>query len=601
MDGYGIKSLTRTHIPDTHIIMSVESRLGGDKAGYEQRWRCGAVQVVRHKKGFLETEEALAFEDIDAMWDIICAKANRRGVTFLWCHDLSWTARVSAAFIQLPQRDWKLTAFNLVPGSGWLVWRKGRCTLKFFDTMSIWQTGMDGLAKLFEMGRKPLPAVDARPETWMSRVWADRAIMLAAVRNYLSWVVTNDLGPLAVTGTGQAWSAFRRRFLTHGILVHSDIPLRAMEREAMWAGRAEAYWHGAILTQQVDEWDFTSAHNNIARTELVPVYPTRPVGQGADVSSLAYLPGLELLADVEVNTPQPVVPLRTGNGIVWATGEFRTTLWGPELRELLRAGASVHLRNGHLYKSAPALHAWGSWISAHLSGGGNDIPAWIKAIIKRWGNTLVGRFGMRYPEWENIGWSPRSDAFAIPLWDVDTDEEHLLMQAGHELFEQVGVSDPRYCAPMVTGYIMSSLRAKLWRLMSAMPPMSLLYVDTDSVLTTDAWRPHMRAISRSPDFEGLRLKRTWDGFAIYGPRQIITGNEVRFSGLPKTATRVGRHDFEGEVTESLGQALGANALDRVRISRKRWTVEGRDVRRNGPAVGWTEPLHVEMLGGNDVS
>lgn len=600
MDGYSIKTLARTQIPNSHIVLAVESRLGGDKMGYEQTWRVGAISTWRISKGRNVFGRAQSTQSPEHLWDLVTESASVRGVTFLWCHDLSWTARVSRAFIELPKLGWRLDAFNLVPGSGWLVWRKGRHTLKFFDTLSVWQMSLDRLAQLFGEGRKPTPATGARQETWMARVWQDMKILVKAVQSYLQWIRDNDLGTLAVTGSGQAWAAYRRRFLSHGILVHSDPDLRAMEREAMWAGRAEAHWHGAILTQNVDEWDFTNAYNTIGRTMDVPVYPDMPMGPGDDLNWASGWARHEPLAEVEIETDLPVVPVRVDDGIAWPTGRFVTTLWGPEIRESLRVGATVRIRKGWLYRTAPVLRQWSDWVAGQLQGSADDTPVWALPILKRWANTLIGRFGMRYPEWEVIGESIRADAFAIPLWDMDSDDMSMIMQAGHRLFEQTGVSEPRYSAPMITGYVMSAMRARLWRLMRAMPRDSLLYVDTDSVLTTDAWREPMRLISRNPDFEGLRLKRSWEGFAIYGPRQIVTGSEVRFSGLPKNAERLGRHDFEGEVVESLEQALGHNALDRVRISRKRWTVEGKDSRRQGPATGWTRPFHVDLLGDNDV-
>lgn len=599
MEGYSIKPLARTQIPRSHIVLAVESRLGGDRAGYEQTWRIGALEAWRNGSGPNADRPQLAFDDPGDLWRVVSQLLAVRGVTFLWCHDLSWTSRVAAMFVWLPQLGWTLDAFNLIPGSGWLVWRKGRHTLKVFDTLSIWQTGMDGLARLFKMGRKPLPHMEARHEAWLSRVWQDRVILSVAVKAYLNWVRDNDLGSLAVTGSGQGWNAFRRRFLTHGVLIHDNQPLRRMEREAMWAGRTEAWWHGSILTQAVDEWDFTMAHNTIGRTELLPVLPTMPVGPGEDVGKLLSRKNSALLAEVEVCTPEPVVPCRGDSGIIWPRGSFTTTLWSPELSELLRAGADVRILTGHLYRTAPVLKAWGDWIAAQLDQDDINTPAWLRLLLKRWSNTVVGRFGMRYPQWDTIGRSPHCNAFAIPLWDIDTDETTLLMQAGHDMFEQTGVSEPRYAAPMVTGYVMSAMRAKLWRLMKRMPAQSLLYMDTDSVLTTDTWRQAMKVLAREPGFEGLRLKRSWDGFAIYGPRQIVTGEEVRFSGLPKNATRQGRHEFEGEIVESLEQALGHNALDRVRISRKRWSVEGRDTRRVGNGVGWTEAHYLEALGDND--
>jgi hypothetical protein len=128
--------------------------------------------------------------------------------------------------------------------------------------------------------------------------------------------------------------------------------------------------------------------------------------------------------------------------------------------------------------------------------------------------------------------------------------------------------------------------------MQALPKGALLYVDTDSILVTDRWLRAVHDIAGSPVGLGLRLKRSWDGFAIYGPRQIVTGTQIRVAGIPRTATPIGPRQFAGEVWESLATSLRHGDPTRVITRDRVWNVRGVDNRRVGPSLGWTQPIRI---------
>jgi hypothetical protein len=591
--GFGIKPLTTTRIPSSMMVLAVETRLGGNRSGYTESFRCAALRFADHsERGWCPPDTRIS-EALTDLWGNVHAHAKRRRLTFLWVHDLSKTSRTTDMLHHLPDLGWTLAAFSLNVGAPWMVWRRNRSTLKVVDLMSIWPTSLDQIGKHWGLSQRPAPDDDAPYLAWAARARSDLAILSVAVDSYVDWVRTDNLGPLAVTGNGQAWSAFRRRFMPYGILCHQETELLAMERRAMWTGRCEAFWHGALLRQVVDEWDFSRAHITLCQTEDMPTFPHGPIDPARPLADYLADDRYHVLAEVEIDTDVPCAPTLVGAHIVWPTGVFITTLWAPELRIALGACRSVRVLRGWLYRRAPALRGWADWCTSQLDATDDVVPAWRKDVIKRWGNALVGRFAMRYPQWELVGRSPVSDVFCTPCVNVQTDDEFLLMQVGFDMWQQVGTVAPNNSAPMVTGYVMSAMRAKLWQVMQDLPEKALLYVDTDSLLVTDFWRRTMQKLCRTEPFQGLRLKRSWDGMAIYGPRQLVTGDSVRVAGLPKIARRTGRHEFEGEVTESLQAAMGARAADHVRIVPRQWKVVGTDTRRTGPAIGWTAPFRVD--------
>lgn len=590
--GWGIKPLAGTRIPKAMIVLAARSQMSGDTSrGYRQSWRCAAVS---YSKEWPHDEGSTGYGDPtpERLWREASKAAMVRRSTYLWTYDLSATLRVTDALRWLPELGWTLTAFSLNPGAPWMAWKRNGHTMKMIDVASLWSGGLAQVGQLFGLAQMEIDPSESDPLRWLASARADQRILSAAVRAYVEWIRTEDLGNLAVTGNGQAWAAFRRRFLTHGVLVHDDAELHELERAAMWTGRCEAYWHGSLGVVNVSEWDFSKAHTRLSRDLALPTYPDDEVAPGASLSALMGDDRYAVLAEVEVTVREPIVPTRLGEHMAWPVGTFTTTLWTPELQLLLEEGANVRVIRGQFYRTAPVLKTWAAWILRQLSQDDDDTPAWRKEILRKWGNVLVGRFAMRYPRWDEIGQPTEADAFCMPYLNVDTGQESMLMQVGRTLWLQEGTDSPHDSAPAITGYIMSAMRAKLWRAMRRLPAHTLLYVDTDSMLVAERDNALMASLAETPDGDGLRLKSSWSGVAIYGPRQIITGDRVKVSGVPKSARRTGRHDWDGEVTESLTAALAGRSPDAVRSTSKQWHLDGVDVRRQSTGFGWTWPFTV---------
>lgn len=589
---YGIKPLTTTRIPKSHIFMLAVSKLGGDRAGYNQTWRGAVFTATRAMRdGKVDVESRWNTSDT-LMWSLLANRFIHRGLNFLWCHDLSRTARITGMLKALPELGFTMSAFNLTPGGSWMSWKREGVTLKVVDTMSIWPMPIERVAALFGSQLREMPEWDERDETWMSYAWQANKVLRDAATSYMAWIEREDLGKLAVTGNGQAFTAYRRRFMTSGILVHHNEDARAMEREAAYTGRCEAMYHGPVMGDSVDEWDFSNAHTNIGLHYNVPVWPAFPV-TGNELSAYKFVSNDQtVLAEVEIETDEPVVPCRVDGRIIWPTGKFVSTLWYPELEQLESSGGRYRMLKGCVYRTAPVLSAWAAWILGQLEADDSAVPAWRKTILKRWGNVLVGRFGMRYPKWRHIGVSTRSDAFHLPVVYADTDEEVAMAQVGYDLFETEGMTEPRYAAPMITSYIMSVMRAKLWRVLKDATDVRVLYVDTDSLLVPRGDREKMQRIAGTWNGENLRLKRSWDRVTILGPRQVVADGILKVAGLPGTATPLGDNEFEAEVTESLLQSLTTLQVSSVRSAIRRFSLQGKDERRVGHRIGWTTPIHL---------
>lgn len=584
-----IKRNDTTRVPRSIIVLDTESRETRVRGGHEQKWRLGVAWFLKGRKGRVAKERTDVFDTPDALWEAVSDHCGQSGRTVLWAHNLGYDARISDTFRILPALGWSLVAHNIAPRGTWLVWKRDRANLTMVDSASVWPVTLATIGKWFGLAKTDLPAQDAPDAEWVARCQTDVLILRTAIMTYLDWLETADMGNWQLTGAGQSWSAYRHRFMTHQLLVHGDEDALAAERRAMWTGRCEAYWRGTIGYQEVQEWDLETAYARVAYDTSVPVKLVGPMPARYPWRDILDNPDLALLAEVTISTDVPTVPTMDDGRILWPVGTFDTTLWDCELQAAIEDGAEVTVHRAWLYHAKPALRDWAQWIMDGLHATADDVPLWRKAILKHWSRALVGRFAMRYSTWEPWGRMPELGAERRTLIDDIEGSTYDVMHVGADLWRESGTVEWAQSMPAITGYVMAACRIRLWRIVQQMPSGSVLYIDTDSMLLTDSWKCAINELCQLSTGEGLRLKQSWHGFSIMGPRQIITGERVRMAGVPILAQRVGRHDFAGSVWESLDGALRAGRPATVRTSDRRWHVEGIDRRRIGSGMGWTHP------------
>jgi hypothetical protein len=587
-----VKPNETTRLPRRHVFLDTEPYTSIVDGGHEQRWALAVACFRVARPDRKPHEHWSTWDDPEIMWKEVSEWCGASGRTVLWTHNLGYDSRIAEMFTELPRQGWRLEAHNLTNHGTWLVWRRNRATLTMVDSASVFPTTLAQVGKTFGLGKRPLPGPGSGGVGLYSRCWQDVVILRQAVVSYLEWLESEDLGNWQLTGAGQSWAAFRHRFMDRRLLVHDDPEALAAERKAMWTGRCEAYWHGEINFQVVDEWDFSLAHARVARAVAVPVRFLGPMPEGYDWMAALRSQSTAILAEVVVTVGVPVVPTMDNGRIVWPVGTFTTTLWDVEISEALSVGASVTLVRGWLYHKAPALKKWADWVISNLESVVDSDGDWRYTVWKHWVRALPGRFAMTHRTWTEVATTPEPAARTFQLWDATTGKTTTAVHIGQTLWEDAGSVEWANSMPMVTGYIQAVCRVWYWRLYREAPPNAVLYGDTDSVLTTDRHRVAMQAVADAHPEWGLRLKRVWQGFAVWGPRQIRTGQRLRVAGLKSSAERTGPAEYIYEAWETLEGALAKGHPGAVVVRDRRWTIKGTDHRRVGPALGWTEPVRL---------
>lgn len=591
---HNIRPNEQTRMPRRHIFIDTESRHARRGRTGRQTWRLAVACYATGRKGSAPRHEWKEYKDPKALLQDVSRFCGESGRVVLWAHNLGHDTRIMDVFNILPALGWELLAHSITPRSTWLEWKRGKATLLMVDSVAVFNTTIEQVGNWHGIGKTRIELDSDDERDWFARCRADVRILQTAVEAYLDWLERADMGNWQLTGAGQSWAAYRHRFLTHKLVVHDEPDVLAAERTALWTGRCEAYWRGTIKGERVYEFDFKGAYPRIARDYHVPIRYVGPLASDALDGALEVRGQSATLLHIQVDTDVPVLPTRHDGRILWPTGTFTTTVWDIEAIEARRAGARISVLGGYSYRKAPALKAWGEWILAELARPDSEIPAWRKAILKHWSRALIGRFAMTYNQWDELGEMPDSTAKRGILYDSRTKTRTEFMQVGRTVWQDIGRTEWQHSMPMITGYIQAIGRVHLWQILSQLPDRTAIYVDTDSILCTDTGVEAIQNAARSFAHGELRLKRAWDGFSIFGPRQIVTGEQVRVSGIPRIARRTPDGTFEGEIWDSLLGAFRTGTLDTVVTRDRTWKVEGVDFRRASSGFGWTRPIEIHQ-------
>lgn len=587
-----LKALKTTQTPKRLLWLDCATRTTKQTGMWVEQWNGAALGTTHYTRSKGQRKDTMRpFHEPLDLWhaaDTFCTQRR----TVLFAYDLATQLRVSQGLLCLPQLGWHLDKIVLERTAAWARFTEGDRSLMMCDLRS-WcpvefgtlasDVGLaDAHAREFEAGSNY--GVDVAQ--WRAYVVRDCALQI------LNWIEGENLGQFRPTGSGQSFSAYRRRFMQHRLLVHDDTERLTCERAAMWTGRCEAWRHGTLTNGPFVEYDMHAAYCTIGRDCDVPTVAASRHVKPSVARLTAWMKRYAVLAHVTVNTDIPCVPTRMGGRTVWPVGTFDTWLYDPELRLALKYANTVTPHTTYLYHRAPALQQFCGYVLEGLAPQTQVYGLVPRRVMKHWSRCLVGRLGLRYRAWEKFGTSPIADLRLVTYIDVDEGTSTDLLCAGHDRFILADMSESLDSLPQIPGWVMSECRRRLWEAMIDVGIRNVVYVDTDSIMVagTHDTVAH-RFTYRDPSVKWVR-KGEYSRVTVHGPRNLVCEDARRVSGLPLRARQVAPLEFTGQVMRSIKESMRAGELDRVTQIPRKFVLDAPDLRRQHMPDGTTAPYEV---------
>lgn len=584
-----IRGNAQERIPHRWIVADTESERIKLPDGEQLRFRLCCASRWRDDLPTGDRLEHADFWNARAFWEWVTGWCWTHGRTVLWFHNAGHDLGQLDAFGILPALGYELEWCNLSRDVSVVTWRGPRGTLVIADTFSWIPKSLDELLPHVGLAKTPLPGKGDPESVWLERCRTDTEGTRRIVVELLRFVREEHLGNWQPSGAGMGHTAWRHRFMDYKVLVHDDADALTAEREAMHAGRAEAWWHGRARGGPFTEWDMHMSYCRIAAECLLPA---KLVDHDVKPSPKVHQFGLDhfrTLARVTVRTDQPAVPARINDRVCWPVGTWTTWLWDTELELLKQAGGTYRVHEQYRYTRKPLLKAWAEWSIATCGLSGDVVHPIAREWVKHQSRAHIGRLALRTPSWEHFADNWLEHTGISLLTDNNTGETTRVMHVGTRTLIETGRSEAANAVPQITSWIMSEARHRLYRACQVAGIGHVLHVDTDSLITDAAGTACLESAARTGLAGAWRPKATWTRLEVTGPRHYRTPSVRQVPGVPKRAKEQPDGSFVGEVWDSLARSLTESPDAPGRIRERTWRPQKVDHRRpyageeNGPA------------------
>lgn len=480
--------------------------------------------------------------------------------TYVFAHNLHFETVVLNLFKLFPERGWKLGRAILESPPVILSFRRELATVEFIDTGNWWLHSAAKIGETVGVPKLPMPSLVDSLEEWDSYCRNDVEIIRVAMLKWFDFLRRYDLGGFARTLAGQAFKAYRHRFMNHQIFVHDNERCAALERDSYHGGRVECFFIGRV-SSPVWCYDVNSMYPFIMKENVFPckkIWYTRR----SSISELqTWLSDYAVIARVTLRTERARYPLLLNGKLVFPVGIFETALTGPDIKEALREDEIVSITEMGVYEQAPLFRSFVETLyplRLEAKARGDEVSHYNLKILM---NSLYGKFGQSGRVWETV---ERTDNLTPEVWDeldLVTGEFTSWRRVGGLLQRKEKEPESYHSFPAIAAYVTAYARALLFGLFERAGFENVLYCDTDSLFVTEEGASRLSHLADEEQLGKLKLAKSWPWVQIHGPKDYEAPGSKVLKGVKKSARWIDESTVRQEQWRKLPGLLRLGHLD----------------------------------------
>ena len=524
----------------------------------------------RHRNNRWSDPEWFYFETGSDLWRWIASKAPISTRLNVLAHNAGYDWTASHAWSLLPGLGWDLT-WSVLDSPPFIVrWRHGKRTIYGLDTLNFWRIPLAKIGAELGLEKLDMPLLDAPDEEWSTYCRRDVEIIMEASLSWWYWLMEHNLGSAAPTIASQAFIAFRHSYMSHEIYLDGSPKALSLARRAYHGGRVEC-WSLGRLRGTYSLMDVNSMYPWVM---LEHDYPTKLVGVYGCLKPERLERSLKELcavADVTVETSEPVYPLYVDGRLIFPTGTFRTALSTPELSHALEYDRVVAVHDVALYEKAPIFKRWVEdlyRLREQANTEGNEWEAWV---CKRLMNSLYGKFGQRGYHAIDLGTCDIDDIRAETLYSERLGKRVRCRWMSGRVVATWSEGEAKHSHPAIAAEVTSWARLALWSFIERAGFDHVHYMDTDSVLVDADGFERLADSLHKTRLGALDVQRVVNDADLRGPKDYRLEAHERIKGVKRGTLEHEPNLYIVETWSGMRGMLARGQLDapRVRTHTKR--------------------------------
>ena len=566
--------------PQAWVVVDTETmpvRL--DKTKWQHTYRLSVAALWRMQRASkVESITFARFKDAASQVEWIASAPNSRERVGVCAHNLDYDSQVLDTNHRLPTYNYRLTRAVIESGKWVQRWQhgsrkdgKGARSLILIDLGNFFPIPLHELAIRLGMRKGRMPDFDASDEEWFTYCENDVRIELAALRAWLDYCRENDLGYFSPTIAGQAFNAFRHRFMSHQIFVHVHADVIGLERASYYGGRCQDFWRGRAPRKPYVHADTNSMYGSVMRDELLPV---KQVGHSSAVSVAALERMLETYSAIalcRVHTDVPAFPQRLGNKVRFPVGRFDTVLATPELKLAIEYGYLRSVSEVVTYEHAPIFRDYARYFWNKRLEAKRRRDEWESKTSKAFLAALHGKFGQRIFTSELIVDGVDREDEIWTEYDIEDGVWYEYRALAGRVERRIREVNGRDTLVAIPSHVAAYARVKLWRWIVEAGFENVYYVDTDSLIVSrEGWERISHHV-KIDALGALRIIGKSNLLYVRAPKWYRFGNEVKRAGISYDARPISFDQFEYDKFRRMRWSLahdygGACIVEEVKVN-----------------------------------
>ena len=496
-------------------------------------------------------------------WDFVEKATYPKERLLIIAHNLTFDIGVVKGFAQLDQRGYEVVKMIFDNRKNIWKFRKGTTSLLFLDNMNYFSMSLEALGESMGVPKLKMPAFDASNSEWWTYCKGDVDVLLETWRHWLSFLKTNDLGVFSVTIASQAFNAYRHRFMPIPINIHNSSKAVRVERNAYRGGRVECFHIGKLPKCKYYLLDVNSMYAYMLKTYPYPVNLIS-TGKHLSVEALSDLLAKHcVIAEVDVDTPEPCYGVRMENRLVFPIGKFQATLNSVELRYGLERDYIKEVYDFSYYEQAYCFTDYVDFFHSKRVEFHNKANHVYSYLCKLMLNSLYGKFGQAVDEWKPVGYDETRLYDYWTEWHVQEQKLYTFRCINHWVEEKVGQSEGYNSLVAIPGEATAYARMVLWLLIKKAGRDNVFYCDTDSLIVNGAGYKNLLSELHPTELGKLKLQDTTYKLALYGLKDYEFGSKVVIKGISKKAKKNEKGDYITYQSQGIKSGLHLQELNEV--------------------------------------
>ncbi|MHC1623620.1 MAG: DNA polymerase [Candidatus Methanospirareceae archaeon] len=538
-----LKENRSTNLPYYYIVFDTETLPKPHDLGEVHEFRLAVAYFFnRRSRKYPQPVDVLRTKNHEELWNWIESHALSHQRLYVFAHNIDYDVTVSKGLEFLQNCGYEIKKWFVQDKCYYMKWQKDEKTIILMDTFSIFPYSLKYIGQFAGLEKAQMPDWGKDDDTWFEYCERDVQVLSTALYKYFCFIRENDLGNFAPTIAGQAFNAFRHRFMKTKIYVHALEDVETAEIESYYGGRCEAWFIGKV-PEKLYYVDVNSMYPFVMKYKE---YPTQYIGE-IDNPSLAELKKIirryAVIARITVDTDLPILPYRMEKTI-FPTGRFLGWYATPEVELALRKGVVVRCHKAFIYLRENIFSEYVDFFYNMKREAKEKKDKARYVMSKLFLNSLYGKFGQRVAEMVEV--SPDE------ITEEEAAEEIISMADGlREYIRFAGKiyrkerREPSFNSFIaIASHVTSYARVHLWSLIEEAGLENVYYMDTDSLFVNERGYQRLQRWLDDEKLGYLKLEKTGENVTIMGAKAYIWGEERKIKGVPKTAKEIEPGKFE---------------------------------------------------------